>query len=431
MSVDALDVQSLADMNKRLADLTKRLHGLDQRQREKAVESGRKKEQAQAMREELAEIDRKREAVLGEIAACERAERQIQLQEQRKQQQPPPHLHPQPPQQQHLQQQAQQPHALSPQHNSGIRTSASVRPSPAMASSSHCAAAAASAPSTSTALVACEGSAAPSSCDDDATEVPQQRPPRLLLGACLPAFLDTATVLRLVMALYERTKRFAEVRIVVAKNLAKADGADALFDMVDRATARGTGAVGRAPRSGMEGGGLRGASAPPEAKVFSQWDQRLNPYKCAAELARWADVLLVAPLCAETLKNITGGATDDLLLEVIQLWGSVKKLGPSGTQFHVPAKPFIVAPRMPPGFGHGLIIEKQILLLDEMGVEIMEDPGDAAQDGDAEETYAASAVEHVRHAVLKAQGHLQLPMMPAAAVVAAGSKRRRGAAVAT
>jgi hypothetical protein len=315
-----------------------------------------------------------------------------------------------------------------------------VQQSPAMAGSSRSAiAAAAHAPPSATAIVACQGSAAPSDTP------PQQRLPRLLLGACLPAFLDAASVLHMVMALYERTRRFAEVRIVVAKNLAKADGADALFDMVDRAansmqpptTANGH---GRARRNGMDGSGGHGASAPPEAKVFSHSDQRLNPYKCAAELASWADVLLVAPLCAETLKNITGGATDDLLLEVIQLWGSVKKVGPAGTQFHVPVKPFIVAPRMPPGFGHGLIIEKQILLLDEMGVEVMEDPGDASQDDEAEETYVASAVEHVRHAVLKAQGHLQLPAFTApvagvagvagaAGAAGAGAKRRRVAPV--
>ena len=114
-----------------------------------------------------------------------------------------------------------------------------------------------------------------------------------------------------------------------------------------------------------------------------------------------------------------------------QTWGQVKKRSAAGLTYHVPLKPFVVAPRVPAEKRCNLLLEKQLLTLEEMGVEIMEDPGDAAQDGDAEETYAASAVEHVRHAVLKAQGHLQLPMMPAAAVVAAGSKRRRGAAVAT
>ena len=52
---------------------------------------------------------------------------------------------------------------------------------------------------------------------------------------------------------------------------------------------------------------------------FSITDQRHNPYYAAAELARWADVLLIAPMCPATLTAIATGREDDLLLEVVQV----------------------------------------------------------------------------------------------------------------
>lgn len=118
-----------------------------------------------------------------------------------------------------------------------------------------------------------------------------------------------------------------------------------------------------------------------------------------------------------------------------QTWGQVKKRSAAGLTYHVPLKPFVVAPRVPAEKRCNLLLEKQLLTLEEMGVEIMEDPGDAANSEQGADAYAAQIVEHARHAILKAQGLLQPQRLappvevpsppPPAAPKATAAKRKR------
>ena len=64
--------------------------------------------------------------------------------------------------------------------------------------------------------------------------------------------------------------------------------------------------------------------------------------------------------------------------------------------------------------------------LEQMGVELIEDPGDVAREPAGDDTYVHHVVEHVRHAILRAQGLLQLQARHTDAGHA-GTKRRRGA----
>lgn len=46
------------------------------------------------------------------------------------------------------------------------------------------------------------------------------------------------------------------------------------------------------------------------------------------ELRRWADVMVIAPLSADTLAKITQGWSDNLLLSVIRAWDTTGELDP-------------------------------------------------------------------------------------------------------
>jgi len=144
-----------------------------------------------------------------------------------------------------------------------------------------------------------------------------------------------------------------------------------------------------------------------ETTCFSISDQQHSPYHAASELARWADVLLVCPLCTRTLTAIATGEENDLLLEIAQNWGSVKKKSPSA-EYWIPIKPFIMAPWLPAQRHNHLVIERQMATLEQMGIELIEDPGDEVREADGLKRYVDHVVEHVRHAILKVQGLLQL-----------------------
>ena len=313
-----------------LKDLEKRIEKLDEQQKKKAKETGQKNDKAAQLREQLCQLDREREAKLEELAAKERAL---------------PY---------------QQPSSRSPSAPAASRASAEAR-SGASRRSSEAAAASTGAGA---------AGAAGASTSVDATT---HRSARILLGACMPAFLSARTVLHQVNALYENLCMFADVRLIVMNELVSANDAlgYCIHDKVEMAARRNRG------RLGLDSGAS--TEALPDAKVFSLSDQRLNPHHCAAELARWADVLLIAPMCTSTLSGIAIGREDDLLLEVVQLWGSIKKKGSAGVQYHVPLKPFIISPRVPAEKRNNLLIEKQMHTLDEMGVEVR--AAETAQEG--------------------------------------------------
>lgn len=59
------------------------------------------------------------------------------------------------------------------------------------------------------------------------------------------------------------------------------------------------------------------------------------------ELRRWADIMLIAPLSANTLAKIANGLSDNLLSSIVRTWGPVSGNGPN-----CPKKPILVAPAM-------------------------------------------------------------------------------------
>jgi len=207
----------------------------------------------------------------------------------------------------------------------------------------------------------------------------------------MPHALGQALVCRLVRAVHAVVCAFADVRIVCMSEVTKCDEMATLMNDIKTMSCRG--------RRLLDGFA--------ETTCFSISDQQHSPYHAASELARWADVLLVCPLCTRTLTAIATGEENDLLLEIAQNWGSVKKKSPSA-EYWIPIKPFIMAPWLPAQRHNHLVIERQMATLEQMGIELIEDPGDEVREADGLKRYVDHVVEHVRHAILKVQGLLQL-----------------------
>ncbi|KAE8454098.1 hypothetical protein EG329_007876 [Mollisiaceae sp. DMI_Dod_QoI] len=67
--------------------------------------------------------------------------------------------------------------------------------------------------------------------------------------------------------------------------------------------------------------------------VYLDEEEWIRPWKRGAgilhiELRRWADVLVVAPLSANTLAKVVGGFADNLLLSVIRAWDTTGIIDP-------------------------------------------------------------------------------------------------------
>ncbi|KAI9883936.1 MAG: hypothetical protein M1823_004280 [Watsoniomyces obsoletus] len=78
------------------------------------------------------------------------------------------------------------------------------------------------------------------------------------------------------------------------------------------------------------------------------------------ELRRWADLLLIAPLSANSLAKITMGMSDNLLLSVVRAWDTKGTTETTGYQ-----KRILVAPAMNVAMWMHPITEKQIRVLEE------------------------------------------------------------------
>ncbi|KAG7662249.1 uncharacterized protein J8A68_004259 [[Candida] subhashii] len=94
-----------------------------------------------------------------------------------------------------------------------------------------------------------------------------------------------------------------------------------------------------------------------------------NPYDRLIlhnELRKWADIMLLAPLSANTLAKIANGISDNLLTSIIRSWG------PPGSQQSV-KKPIIVAPAMNTFMYTHPITAKQlaIIMSPDFGIEVL------------------------------------------------------------
>ncbi|KAE9622056.1 hypothetical protein Lal_00032441 [Lupinus albus] len=72
------------------------------------------------------------------------------------------------------------------------------------------------------------------------------------------------------------------------------------------------------------------------------------------ELRRWADIMVIAPLSANTLGKIEGGLCDNLLTCIVRAWDY--------------SKPLFVAPSMNHFMWENSFTEKQIMSIDELGI---------------------------------------------------------------
>ncbi|KAF2266633.1 flavo protein [Lojkania enalia] len=95
------------------------------------------------------------------------------------------------------------------------------------------------------------------------------------------------------------------------------------------------------------------------------------------ELRRWADIMVVAPLSADTLAKITQGWSDNLLLSVIRAWDTTGELDPvrdlpgldrpreKGGEGVRRKKSILVAPSMNTAMWKQPITTQQVKILDE------------------------------------------------------------------
>lgn len=89
------------------------------------------------------------------------------------------------------------------------------------------------------------------------------------------------------------------------------------------------------------------------------------------ELRKWADIMLIAPLSANTLAKIANGITDNLLTSIIRCWGPTSGTAGQGSQ----KKPILVAPAMNTFMYTHPMTAKQLKLIaseeDSFGMEVL------------------------------------------------------------
>ncbi|KAL9266168.1 Phosphopantothenoylcysteine decarboxylase-like protein [Drosera capensis] len=89
---------------------------------------------------------------------------------------------------------------------------------------------------------------------------------------------------------------------------------------------------------------------------WSSWKKIGDPV-LHIELRRWADVMVIAPLSANTLGKIAGGLCDNLLTCIVRAWDYTK--------------PLFVAPAMNTFMWNNPFTEKHLILLDELGISLI------------------------------------------------------------
>jgi len=83
------------------------------------------------------------------------------------------------------------------------------------------------------------------------------------------------------------------------------------------------------------------------------------------ELRRWADLIVVAPLSANTLAKMAAGFCDNLLLSVIRAWDASGMIDPPRRQGISASKKIIVAPAMNTAMFIHPLTEKHLAVLGE------------------------------------------------------------------
>ncbi|KAK0116666.1 hypothetical protein ONS96_012519 [Cadophora gregata f. sp. sojae] len=106
--------------------------------------------------------------------------------------------------------------------------------------------------------------------------------------------------------------------------------------------------------------------------VFLDEEEWVHPWKRGSsilhiELRRWADILVIAPLSANTLAKVTGGFSDNLLTSVVRAWdttGLVEGGGSTGAVVRK-RKRIVVAPAMNTAMWRHPVTMRQVRVLEE------------------------------------------------------------------
>ncbi|EOA36423.1 hypothetical protein CARUB_v10010940mg [Capsella rubella] len=93
-----------------------------------------------------------------------------------------------------------------------------------------------------------------------------------------------------------------------------------------------------------------------DADEWSSWNKIGDPV-LHIELRRWADVMIIAPLSANTLGKIAGGLCDNLLTCIVRAWDY--------------SKPLFVVPAMNTLMWNNPFTERHLVLLDEIGITLI------------------------------------------------------------
>ena len=168
---------------------------------------------------------------------------------------------------------------------------------------------------------------------------------RLVLGVCLPRFLEAQAVLDFAVQLHKRTCVFADVVVVGSEEMSdKLDGAESF----ERALLGDSKRVRESYEDAQE------------TQLFTAEDGRRAvdghvTHDAAESIAKWGDVLCIAPLCSKYVGRLVSSTDEDLLSELAQVWGYTKH-----ADAYLPTKPFIVAPRVNPMAKHHPGLEQQL-----------------------------------------------------------------------
>lgn len=104
------------------------------------------------------------------------------------------------------------------------------------------------------------------------------------------------------------------------------------------------------------------ASLPKDVILYTDEDEwstwtKIGDGVLHIELRRWADIMVIAPLSANTLGKIAGGLCDNLLTCIVRAWDY--------------DKPLFVAPAMNTFMWTNPFTERHLMLIDELGISLI------------------------------------------------------------